>query len=215
MTPAEVIEAARNRLNALTDTLWSENELLQEIFLCEQELAQKANCIAATNSSTVSVASQSDYTIPTAALEVWRVEYDGVKLQKIDRRENDRLNFNQSTQLSGTPIYWIDNGTTVTLVPTPTDAADVIKFYYHSQPTEAAITGTLTTPAMYHHVLVDGLTYKMCPKDLGHPLTLFWEKRWMQGIAWTEQHIKRRKRGDRFAVVKREEDQLTTEIGLI
>lgn len=215
MTPGEIIEVAQNRLNAVTDTLWSTTELLKYLYLCETELAIRSRCIRSTATDT-SVASTADYSTPQTAFELTRVEYDGRALQDISRRQNDAINYNQTTALTGTPNSYVDNGSTVTLVPTPDTSALTIRFRYYALPTEATgSSDALSTPAAYHHLLCDGVTAQMCPKDLGHPLTALYAAKWEKDLAWAEAHARRSLRGNKFAVVLREEDALSTNTGII
>jgi hypothetical protein len=215
LTAGQVIEAAQNHLNAVSDTLWSSAELLKALYLCELELALRSKCIYSTSTDT-SVASTATYTKPTTAFEIWRVTYNGNKLQKIDRRDSDVLNYNNTTTPTGTPYWYTVEGTTVTLFPTPDTSALTIQYFFYAEPTEATTTAsTLTTPTQYQYGLVDMLTARMCPKDLGHPLTTFFMQRSEVFVERVTQLEKRRKRGDRFAVVKTEENTLNSEFGII
>jgi hypothetical protein len=212
MTPSEIIEVARNNLNAVTDTLWSDAELLKHLDNCQRELARKTRCIENVATDT-SVASQSDYTWPTRAIDILRITFDGTKLQRISFDEYDQLGAN----LSGTPAYYMLFNDTVTLVPTPDSgaASKTIKFYVYSEPSTTTLASTLEVPTIYHDVLCHGVTYHMCPKDLGHPLVTFWRDKWFTGLAEVEHHVKLRKRADGFSVVVREEDALTSNFGVI
>lgn len=213
MTTTEVLEAARNNLNSLTDTLWSDTELLGCMYRAMLKMARKTNAIESTATQST-VAGTSTYAIPTGAIEVWRVTYNGKKLQSITWREYDAMNPNSTTS-SGSPTFYIHDGDSLILYPTP-DAAQTLKVWSYNEPTQpTAASYTIPIPTRYHDVLVDGVTAEMCPKDLGHPLTAFYTSKFEKGIEDTKAHVKRRRRGDRMAVVQSEEQSLVTDRGVI
>lgn len=215
MTVDQIVEAARNNLNAVSDTLWSDAELYMSLYQCEIELARESLCIQNTDSSTTTVSGTSDYAAPTRAMDVWRVLYDNKKLQRIDYRELDAVDRDATSADTGTPIYYAFWDDTIRLYPVPTEAK-TLKVYSYDSPATVSASSTLEVPAFYHDVLVNGLTYKMCPKDLGNPLTTYWENLWLKGIGQVTRKEKMRRQGDRMSVVKREEDMLTTtEFGVI
>jgi hypothetical protein len=208
----QVVEGARNNLNALADTLWTDTELYYTLYRVMLRLARETNCIQ-TKSTASTVAGTEDYTVPARTIEVIRVTYEGAKLQFIDLRQYDSMNPNSTTS-SGRPAYYLVFGDTVTLYPTPSDVG-TIKYWVVEEPAVPTSGSTLLTPSAYHDVLVDGLTFEMCPKDLGHPLTLFWKDKFESGITRVLTHMKRKKRGDRMAVVKVEESGLSTDFGIL
>ena len=186
------------------------------LYLIQLQFCRKTLCIENTSTDT-SVLSQSDYTRPTRALHIWRVTFDGTKLQKIDQRELDELNFNTTTTQTGTPVYYSEYNSLISLYPTPDSgaASKTIKYYTYDEPETVTSGSTLEVPTCFHDILVTGLTYHMCPKDLGHPLTVFWKDKWFTGIEEAEREIRKRRRSDRMAVVKTEEQSLTTNFGII
>jgi hypothetical protein len=215
MTPAQVIEAAQNNLNAVTDDLWSQEELLTSLYLCEQELARKTRCIESVDETLLTQSGTATYTIPSYIMDVLRVVYnDSQKLQRITLGENDTLNPTGASQI-GTPAYYSVFNEAITLYPTPDTDNLAIKIWSYNEPVKAIISATLSTPPRYHDALVHGLTFSMCPKDLGHPLVLFWGERWLRSIEEVKTHVKLRRRADGFAMVVREEDALTTNFGII
>ena len=213
MTVTQVLTAAKNNLNAESDTLWSESELLISLYLVCLEMARETNCIESTSTSITSTASTATYTKPTRALDIFRVTYSGTKLQQIDLREMDAMFTNSSA--SGTPVFYSFFNDTITLYPTPSASSDTIKVWSYNEPATISISSTIEIPSIYHDILVDGLTHRMCPKDLGHPLTTFWGARWNIGLQKMVTDLKKRKRGDRFAVVKAEENLITSQQGMV
>lgn len=213
MTTVQVLESARNNLNSLTDTLWSDAELLLCMYRAALKLTRRTKCLELSDTQNT-VASTADYTLPTQAIDVWRVTYNGKKLQAITLREYDAMNPNATTS-SGSPTFYLLYGTTITLYPTP-DAVKVLKIWSYNEPILPTATSyTITIPTRYQDVLVDGTTAEMCPKDLGHPLTSFFVNKFEKGIQEVEAHVRKRRRGDRMAVVQTEEQSLVTDRGIM
>lgn len=212
MTPTQILDASKNNLNAGSDSFWSESELLMSLYRVEMDLALRTRCIE-TIYTTTTTSSTAEYTKPTRAIEILRVTYNGAKLQRIDLREYDSINPNSTTS-SGTPAYYLYFDDTITLYPTPNDT-QTVKIWSLDEPSVPTISSTLDIPSQYHHVLVDGLTKEMCPKDLGHPLTAYWAGKYLDGVKWVQSHIRLSKRADRFTVVKTEEQMLATEFGVL
>ena len=213
MTVTQVLDAARNQLNALSDTNWSDTELLQSLYRVMLYVARKTRCIENLYTTT-STASTAEYSKPTRTIEIVRVTYAGTKLQMLDWREYDSINPSNASS-TGTPSYYMYFNDTLTLYPTPSASGDTIKIWSIDEPDVPTSTSTLEIPTPYHDVLVTGLASEMTPKDLGHPLTAFFRDRYLSGIADIEAHMQRRKRRDRFAIVKQEEGSLVSDFGII
>lgn len=163
--------------------------------------------------STTSVAGTDEYIKPTRAMEIWRITYAGKKLDYRDFRYIDTMNPNDVAS-SGTPSFYSYYDDAFFLYPAPF-AAETIKVFSYDEPSVPVIGSTLETPSAYHDVLVDGLTYSMCPKEVGHPLTILWKGEWESGLQRVELYSRRRRRGDKFNTVKTEEQMLTTDFGVI
>lgn len=215
MTVTEILDDARNSLNAASDPLWSDTELYLKLYKVMSRFCRRVRCVRGTDSSTSTAIGTADYNYPAAyAFETWRLEYNGRKLQIMDRRQYDSM-VPTGNPGTGTPSFYIDNGTSITLYPTPADV-QVLKFYTYNVPSAVPTGATvLAVPAAYHDVLCSGLTAEMCPKDVGNPLTSYWLGRFENEMREAESTEKRRRRADRFATVKIEEESLTTELGII
>lgn len=212
MTVQQILDEARNNLNALSDDLWSDTELLLKLYRVGLKMARKTLCIE-DSGTTSTVAGTSEYAKPTNALEIWRLTYAGNKLQYIDYRHYDTINPSNTTS-SGTPAYYLYYEDTIILYPTPA-AVGTLKYWYYKEPSTPAIGSTWDLPSVFHDVAVDGLTFEMCPKDLGNPLTTFYGQKFMDGMRDMEAFMRRRKRADRMAIVKVEEDTLFSDFGTI
>lgn len=212
MTNAQIIAAARNNLNATADTLWSDSELLLVLWRVGIYLARETGCMEQ-SFTTATVTGTSLYTQPGNAIEIFRVTYNGSKLAPLDYREYDSINPNSTTS-TGTPAYYIPYNGMIQLYPVP-DAANTLKIWDREFPDSPSSSGTITIPAQYHDILIAGVTYEMAPKDLGHPLTVYWEKKWLDGVQLVKSNKKLVRRADRFARVKTEEDMVTNDLGVI
>lgn len=215
MTIAEVLSAARENHNAVGSTFWSDDSLYSRLFQVMLKVARQTRCIEGTDTQNTA-SGTADYTAPSAAFEISRVTYNGAKLQYIDLREYDSMN-PSGTSSTGTPAYWLLYNGTITLYPTP-DAIQTLKVWSFNFPTSVPTSATTLTsvfPAHGHDVLVTGLSWLMCPKDLGHPLTAMWKKQFADEVSEYEAQLKRKRRGDRFAVVKTEENFNRTDFGII
>lgn len=213
MTVTQILDEARNNLNAANDTLWADTELYVKLYKVMLRFARRTLCIN-TSESQNTVASTATYTAPTTASIIWRVTYNGAKLQAIDRRQYDSLNPNNTTT-TGTPAYYMVEGTTITLYPTPDDAKALNVYFYGIPSAVPTAATTLEIPAQYHDVLANGLTAEMCPKDLGHPSTVYYRGLFEAGMSEAEAHERRKRRGDSMAAVKLEEESISTDLGMV
>lgn len=211
MTVTQILTAARNNLNSLNDTFWSDAELYNSLYRCELKLARKAFTIDNVYSVTT-VAGTAQYIKPTRAISIWKVKYNGSPLALIDQREYDAMNPNSASS-SGTPAYFMFYDEAFYLYPTPDDAQS-LEVYTYDEPNDITSTSVLETPSVFHDILVDGLTFMMCPKDLGHPTTLLWKANWEAGLIEAESFARKRRRANKFSTVKTEESLNTTEWGI-
>jgi hypothetical protein len=214
MTPLEVITAARQFHNAVGDSFWSDAELYNYLYFAASRLATEAECIE-NRYTTSSVASQQEYTRPTRAFKIKRVEYANQKLDVIDFRGLDSVYLNSTTTVTGTPQYYYEFDDVIGLYPIPDTADDTIKIYSYDYPSVPSATSTLEMPVQYHRALVMGVRALMAPKELGHPNTVFYRDEWERAVMEVKRQERRRRRGDKFRRVLREEDLPNTQLGYL
>jgi len=214
MTPLEVITAARQFHNAVGDSFWSDAELYNYLYFSAERLALEAKCIE-NRYTTTSTASTTEYSLPTRAIDIKRVEYDSRKLDPIDFRQLDSIDFNSNTTVTGTPQYYYFWDEVVGLHPTPDTSSDTIKIYSHDYPSFPAATTTLEIPVQYHSCLVFGVRAFMSAKELGHPNTGYYDEKWEEAVKNVVRSEAKRRRGDKFRRVLREEDLPSTSQGYI
>jgi hypothetical protein len=208
VTPAQVEAQARRRYNSVSDTtFYTQDEMFQWIWEAEQELATRTLCIDGRDTSLSTTASTQTYAIPTGFFEIKRVEYDGTKLQQIDFREDDALTIGgANTTSTGTPAYYFIWNGTLYLRPIPAESSKQIKIYGPKSATVLTTgSSSLSTPAQYHYRLIPYVTAQMAFKDENYTAYETMMDTWNANVLLTERDERRRKRADRFAIVKPEE----------
>jgi len=215
VTPSTIVTYARQKLNALSDSLWSDTEIIENyLYECCMEFSREVKCIENTLTTTT-VASTQEYALPSRYLDVLRVTYNGTKLQPISLREYDELTWpNTSTATSGTPVYYYYFSETIGLYPVP-DSAVTLKIWLIQGHDTVATASTLEIPIQYHHMLVDGVVAKMCMKEIGDPRAAFYAQKWAENIEKAKAQWRKHKRGDKFAIVQTEELSANTIFGSI
>lgn len=214
MTPSEIETAARRMLNAHGSSFWSSDEIIGNyLYMAAMELAGETFCIE-NRYTTTSVASQQEYAIPTRALAVKRVEYDGQKLRPISFQQLDSIDLNTATTITGTPQYYYHFDESIGLFPAPSTAGKNITVYSYDEPSVPTSTSTLEIPTRFHGYLVVGVAYYMSLKELGHPHTPRFEVHWARAIDKVRRSVRLRNK-DNFHTVLREEDQPSTNLGMI
>jgi len=206
MTPTEIETMARRKYNAVGDTFWSQEEIFDLIFQGATELAIDTEIIEATDSTTVSVASQQAYDFPSNAIAIKRVTYNGNKLQVINFREDDALTLsNSTTTATGTPQYYAIWGQKIYLRPVPSASADVIKIYSVDAPESIDVSTVLTIPAIFHPSLCDFVLREMCAKDENLNLAEYYTLQWSKTVERAKKWKRKYRRADSFGMVLDEE----------
>lgn len=215
MTPVQISEAARRLLNAVGSDFWADTEIISDhLYFASLELANETYCIENRYTAT-SVASQAEYVRPTRAIAIKRITYNGEKLKPFTEREQDSLDLNTASAITGTPQYYWEFDDVLNLFPTPDTAGLTIKISSYDEPSIPTSTSTLEIPTRYHGKLVFGVAYYMSLKEVGHPSTGRLESQWafarQDVLRWERQ----RKNRDMPARVKLEEDFPSTVLGAI
>lgn len=214
MTPSALITAVQQYVGAESDDRWSQAELLTYIHICSQEMANRCLCIQSSTTAT-STTGTSGYTMPSNALEVYRILFNGYKLQRIDMRTYDSfVGGDTANPATGTPGYYYIWNRIAYLYPVPT-TAQTIKWYTYDNATLPTISSTLDIPVEYHWVLTFGVAAIMLPKDTGDPRFSIYHQKWLDGLEWVTRRERLRKRADSFATVKNEDDMITSYTGVI
>jgi hypothetical protein len=214
MTPSEIETAARRMLNASGSSFWSSAEIIEDyLYMAAMEMAAETFCIE-NRYSTTSVASQEEYAVPSRALAVKRVTYDGEKLRPITAQQRDSIDLNTNTTITGTPQYYDRFDESLILYPAPDSSSKTIKVWSYDEPSKPTSTSTLEIPTRFHGYLVIGVAYYMSLKELGHPHVPRFEAQWARSIDKVRKSVRMANK-DNFHTVLREEDQPSTNLGMI
>jgi hypothetical protein len=214
MTPTEVITSARESYNAVGDTFWSDSELLSYMYFASLDLSQRALPIERTFTTTT-VSGTQEYAYPTNAISIKRITYDGEKLSPISFGEDDAITaMDADTTDTGKPAYYIIWNDTIILRPIPDDTK-TLKVYAYVEPAAIVTTSTLEIPTLWHPALVSYLIYRMTLKDQNQMLASQHKQDYEDYVLKAKRWWRRRKRGDRFGVVKNEDAYSVTLLGAV
>lgn len=213
MTPLEINTAARQRYNAVGDDFWSDAEIYNIIYQGCCEMATEGLIIEQTYSS-VSVASQQEYSFPTNALNIKRITYDGKKLDYITFREDDVLTvLNQATTATGVPTCYAIWNNIIYLRPVPATAALVIKIWANIEPQSVTSTSTLEIPTEFQMALVNLILSEMSAKNKNYTGATYYRNLWERDIKRAARMNRKTRIGDAFQFVKNVDIFPQTDLG--
>jgi Family of unknown function (DUF6682) len=132
-------------------------DIIRWINAAQTEIVLK-NRILKAQSTTASVAAQSDYTFSSlSVLNIEHLHYKGVPLKYLGFIEAQEYinNYDPNQDYSDTPYIWYEWGTVIKLYPVPSVSGDTITLYYIQMPTDVVnTTDTLAVPDIYFESLV-------------------------------------------------------------
>lgn len=214
MTPTQIISAARNKYNAIGDSFFSDDEMLDLIYQAQCEMAVAGFIIESTY-TTSTVISQQEYTLPSNCIGIKRITYNGKKLKPINFREDDTITgLNASTSDTGTPQYYAEWNDIIYLRPIP-DSVGTLKIFSESSPSTLSISSTLEIPDHFHMTIVDFITGQMASKDLNFTLAKMYGDRWEMGKLEAVKWQRKKKRRDSFASVQDEDKSIEGFLGIV
>lgn len=214
MTPTEIVTAARNKYNSVGDNFFSDSEIYGLIYQACLEMSNECPGVIETSSTSATVSGTQSYVLPTYAIQVKRLTYDGAKLTKINMREDDALTMlNQSTTATGTPQYYYEWADYVYLRPIP-DAVGTLKFFTYNEPQSITVNSTLEVPTQFHSDIVNYVVSEMCAKDENYTAATFYENKWQKGLSRVKRFLQKKKKGDSFSQVQNEETLPGTFLGI-
>lgn len=216
MTPQQIEDAARRKYNSVGSSFFAQAEIWDLIYQAELEISAETKMLEAKSTSLTTTAGTQTYAYPTGVSEIKRVEVDGVKIKRIDFREDDRLTLlNSNSTERGTPQYYFDWDKTLYLRPIPDTSSLTIKIYHYEEPLPVtAAAQTLEVPSLWHMCIVDRVVAEMALKDGNAAVADRYFSRWYdvhmpKMVKWT----RKRRSGDTFAVVRDEDDLVGTVLG--
>lgn len=204
MTPQELELAVRQRYNAVGDSFFPSTMIYNLIYQASMEMAVETKCIEETYTTT-SVSSQREYSYPTNAISIRRVEYKGVKVRPA-RIERDPKT--STTQPTGTPTLYAVWNKEIIFYPTPDTSSEQIKLFTYNMPAEVTSSSVLDIPSEYHLDMIDFILSAFFAKDKDRAMATYHRELWLSNLKRIKKDRAKRLRGDEFAVVAMESDML-------
>lgn len=198
MTPAELELAARQNYNAVGDTHFTTAEFLVWIYRACMILSNETFCIEDTF-TTASVSGTREYSYPTNAMSIRRVEYDGQKLQPVSLEADPKTNTTAPTGRPGQYAIWEGD---LILFPTPSTSSLAIKVFAYCRPQAVTASSVLEVPEEYHPDIIDFILAGMYAKDTNHQMSTFHRNLWDASINRIKRQRSKKLRGDQYAVVR-------------
>jgi hypothetical protein len=206
-------------MNAVGSKFWTSDEIIENyLYHAALEMAQETFCIDNRYTQTT-VADQEEYAVPARMLAIRRITYDGRKLKRMTKLEQDAIDFNTNTTVTGTPQYYYALDDAIGLYPVP-DEAKTLKITTFDGPEPTISTSTIQIPTRFHGFLVIGVVWHMSMKELGHPNTRMFEFQW-NGAGNPNNCINKVRKSirmankDQFSTVMLEENQPSTVLGMV
>ncbi len=215
MTPDQIQASARRKYNAVGDTFYTDPFFYDLIYEAETQLAEEAQVIEKVYSTT-SVASQREYSWPTNAIAIRRVEFDGNKLRYSNFREDDALTLSQADSTeTGTPDFYQLWDRTIYLRPIPQTGSLTIKIYSFDMPSLQSSGGaTLDTPVHYHKDIVNYVTAHLAAKNQDNQTASFYFGLWTKALEKAKTWQRKRRNADGPKRVQNVDDLPQTHLGL-
>lgn len=215
MTITDLITQTRAQYNASSDSFFSDTEIIQYFYESSTILSREALVIEATDTSTSTIIGTQAYTVPTNAIILKRLTYNGQKLKPIDFREDDALTYlNQNVTTTGTPLYYVIFNRQTFLRPIP-DAVKPLAFFTFNMPSAMTALSTLEVPAQFHMSLIPYALSAMYSKDKDFSAAGCYKALWLEHVSEAKKWAKKQKRGDSFASVKSDEGSYETILGYL
>jgi hypothetical protein len=200
MTPDDVSGLARQRYNAVGDSFFADTELYNLLWQAQQILAMQTKCIEDVQTTTT-VIGQHEYAMPTNAISIKRVTYNGISLIPINFTEDDIVTgFSAATTSTGQPAYYYEWEESIYLRPTPNEAL-TLKVWFFARPQTVSSTSTLDIKEEYQLGLVDFLLQHMFGKDGKDNMSAYHMNLWNQFVINVGSWEAKRRRGNSAAAV--------------
>lgn len=213
MTPQEIETAARQKLNAVSDTFWAQQEIFDLVYEAELEFCRETFLIEQ-RYSTPTVSGTQEYAYPTYMIGIQRVMYNGTKLKKINTRQDDMLTLGNFTSTdTGTPAYYFIFDETIFVRPTP-DAVGTLQVWGYIEPTPiTSASQVIEVHTQWHRGLSDYAVAQMFAKDQNWNQYDRYMAKWEKLLKQAKHFARKNKRTDGMAVVNCEEQLPVTFLG--
>ncbi len=158
-----LITKARRRVNETSTTFFEDDDFVDWADEAQKYFVRQTRYLESSE-STSAVSGTQSYDLPDDFLALYRVTFNGKKIDRVSFFEIDELGLDE-TSYSGTPTLYYVHDDKLYLIPKPT-TTDTIKVYYYKYPaTIDATTDTLETPPIYDDVIVAYMVYMAYKKD--------------------------------------------------
>jgi hypothetical protein len=198
MTPSDLELAARNRYNAIGDPHFSTDMIMDIIYQACLQMSTESMIIEQTYSTTSTLAIR-EYSYPTNAMAIRRIEYNGKKLRYSDLEDDPKTSINE---VSGTPSCYAIWKQELILYPTPDTTGDTIKVYTYNRPARVTSSSVLEIPEELHMDILDLILSVMYAKDQNNVMATYHRNLWEQSLVRIKRHQMKKKSGDEFHVTK-------------
>jgi hypothetical protein len=218
MTVTEILDYVKrlHTENVAQTAFWSDVELYSLLERKCNEMLGVLGLIEKSDTSLISVASQSDYTLPADIVSVRRVYYANQPLKYLNLRQFESRS-PQGSAPTGTPREFTIWGGLLKLVPTPSTSADQITIF--AEKTQTPITSSavaIEIPAVFHGYLCESMFVDMFIKDLNPNIATFYLNKVNQfWVPMLREFAKRRHRRGLPTTVIDADSVLETEFGSI
>jgi hypothetical protein len=219
MTPQEINTYARAKYNATSDSFFTDAEIYYLIYQAELEMTNEIPGICEAMYTTTSVQGTRQYTFPTEARVIKRIEYIdlagiAVKLEPITFREDDALTLvNVASTTQGKPQFYSQYNFSLYLRPIPDTSGCTIRIYSYNEPQVVSSTSVLEIPTPFHMDITDFVCMHMCLKDKEFDAAQAYSTLWSQAKLRAKRWVQKKKRGDAFTIVMNEDNLAVTLTG--
>lgn len=202
MTPLQIETAVKTRYNAVGDSYFPTDMVMDAIYQASMQLALEANVIEQTYSTT-STSGTNEYSFPTTAIAIKKVEYNGKKLFPCSLDDDPKTS---TTEVTGTPTHYAIWGKELVLFPTPDTSSLTIKVFTYNMPSAVSSTSTLEVPSEYHLAMIDFVLSLFYAKDQNTQMADYHRGLWERSVQRIKRTQAKQKVGDRYFVVRDEYD---------
>ena len=214
-TPSQIQADARRKYNATGDTFFVDDDFYDLIYEAETQLAEEAMVIEKVYSTT-SVAGQREYSWPSTAIAIKRIEYDGNKLRYSTFREDDNMTLSQADSTdTGTPDFYQIWDRTIYLRPIPGTSDLTIRIFTYDRPSLLSTgSANLAVPEQFRKDIVNFVVAHMAMKDGNQNVARDYMNRWDLALKRAIRWQRKRRNADTPKRVQNVDDLPMTHLGL-
>lgn len=217
LTPVQIAAQIRAQSGETSTSFLTDDILYSFLWQAEIEFSNFVGCSLNKDTSVTTVAGIRESTIPANTQRILRLEYDSVKLKKIDLTELDMLEGTAygGVTTSGQPQYYYEFDGKVGLSPIPDDAK-TLSFYRVKEPVSLDTSSTsFTIPDEYSLYLIDRCLHRFYAMDKDLQMAKYHLDLWEANKRKQKNEWFKKRMIDRFLSVKNEDNFPQTDYGII